>query len=399
MILYTARRNLDYWLNNIIIIGILFTLSGLTWVADNSKYHTIYYILIGLPTVLLTITQPNTAIKNNSAIINIFIIFSIWSILSIFWSDTQEGLFTPIKRTIYIYCLFIAFSSVHINNPKNLLKLFIVAGCITFLFSSLSFYTYINSHQQAADRFVGSGALRNSLLSSHIFGFFTTLFLSLLLVSRSKKEHIINLLLTLGFFIFVISTGSRTPILALVATSIWLSLILKNKKTIIAFIMLIATLSIIYVIYPETILSRGFSYRPELWNGTIEMILAQPILGYGFDSNTDFYISSINTSFREPHNMHLSILYFTGVIGFFLWCAMHAYALWACWINKTNTLFIIASALLIYGIMAGMTEGGALLSRPKEHWFITWIPLALISALLAKEKFALKNEQSLAHKN
>ena len=392
-----TRRNMEYWLNNILLVGILFTLSGLTLVTDNSKYHTIYYIFIALPAALLFITHPSATIKNNSVIVNIFLIFSIWSVLSIFWSDTQEDIFTPIKRSIYILCLFIAFSSVYINNQKNLLRIFILAGCITLLFSAQSFYSFITSYQPGSG-FTGSGALKNTLLSSHIFGFFTSLFMSLILISKLKKEKIIYFLLTLSFFIYVLSSGSRTPLLALVATTIWLSFILKNKRAVITFSLLIIILGLIYIIYPEAILSRGFSYRPELWSSTIEMILAQPILGYGFDSNTSFYISSIDMSFREPHNIHLSILYFTGLIGFSLWCAMHACALWVCWKNKDNTLFIIASALLVYGIVAGMTEGGGLLPRPKEHWFITWIPLAFVSALMAKKRINPDEKDPVAQK-
>ena len=83
--------------------------------------------------------------------------------------------------------------------------------------------------------------------------------------------------------------------------------------------------------------------------------------------------------------MHISVFYFAGLGGFILWIAMHIYALFYCWKNKDNFIYIAASALLIYGIFAGMTEGGGLFPRPKEHWFITWIPLAFISALLTRK--------------
>ena len=196
--------------------------------------------------------------------------------------------------------------------------------------------------------------------------------------------------------ITIIATGSRTPLLALLTTSIWFAFIANNKKSIFIIIFAAVTATVIYLLYPEAILNRGLSYRPELWSIAIDKILSQPILGYGFDSNAGFYIASVDTTFREPHNIHLSILYFTGIIGFSLWCLMHTYALWVCWKNKTDTLFIVASALLVYGIAAGMTEGGGLLPRPKEHWFITWIPLAFVSALLTHK--TLKTKESVAER-
>jgi hypothetical protein len=40
----------------------------------------------------------------------------------------------------------------------------------------------------------------------------------------------------------------------------------------------------------------------------------------------------------------------------------------------------------VYGIGAGLTEGGGILSRPKEHWFLLWIPLAIIAALSVAQR-------------
>jgi tRNA A-37 threonylcarbamoyl transferase component Bud32 len=51
---------------------------------------------------------------------------------------------------------------------------------------------------------------------------------------------------------------------------------------------------------------------------------------------------------------------------------------------------IVASTLLIFGIGAGLTEGGGIISRPKEHWFLLWIPLALIAGLsIAQRRHSL----------
>jgi hypothetical protein len=41
---------------------------------------------------------------------------------------------------------------------------------------------------------------------------------------------------------------------------------------------------------------------------------------------------------------------------------------------------MISSALLVFGFAAGLTEGGEFLTRPKEHWFLIWIPFALLSS-------------------
>lgn len=387
------KNNMEVWLNKILLLGVFFVLAGLVLLPKTSNYHTLYYISILAPVIFLSAIRPKLIIENVSIIAKIFIIFAAWSALSVLWSDTQESILTPIKRAIYILCLFMSFSIINTRNTEAILKVFIFAGTIVTTISAYNLYFFQIAHQTDA-RFIGGGALSNPLLSSHIFGLFSVLFLTLSLITKAIKIKLAYFTIGLVLILIVVATGSRTPLLALVATAIWIAFILKNKKSIAIIAFSTVVLGLILLLYPEAILSRGLSYRPELWSVAMENILSRPILGYGFDSNAGFYISSLDTVFREPHNIHLSILYFTGTVGFTLWCAMHMYALWVCWKNKTNTLFIIASALLVYGIVAGMTEGGGLLPRPKEHWFITWIPLAFVSALLTHKKASAKIKEA-----
>jgi len=56
---------------------------------------------------------------------------------------------------------------------------------------------------------------------------------------------------------------------------------------------------------------------------------------------------------------------------------LYTIALVYSWRNRSNPAVVIASALLIFGLVAGLTEGRDFLSRPKEHWFLIWIPFAL----------------------
>lgn len=391
------KKTVGDWSVNILSFSIFVILAGLLLVPKTSNYHTIYYISAITPILLLLSVNPKLISDNISNVLKIFIIFSIWSALSTLWSDTDESIITPIKRIFYIFCLFISFSVVHSKNKNTLIKIFILSGtivtiaaCYNLLFSDFSFHT--------TARFIGPGALKNPLLSSHIFGFFTVLFFSLFFTSNTKAKFFYILIGAL-LLSLVIATGSRTPLLALTAAAIWIIILFNNRKSIYIILSYVAALALIFFIYPEIILNRGVSYRPELWNSAIEKILSKPFIGYGFESSLKFYVPSLEKFFEDPHNIHLSTLSLTGLIGFILWCAMHIYALWACWKNKKNRLFIIASTLLIYGIMAGMTEGGGLLPRPKEHWFLTWIPLAFIAAIIPIKKPILDNKDHISLQN
>lgn len=395
MLFNFKQSALDNWLEKILSLGVFFILTGLTIVQKISIYHTFFYILIIIPIIFNITIHPREITEKISNITKILIIFSIWSSLSILWSDTYDTILSPIKRSLYTILLFISFSIIANKNQYNILKIFIFSGFIISLTAIYSLYIFQITYQPES-RLIGTGALSNPLLSSHIFGIFSVLFLTLTLTTEENVIKSIYLITAIILIITTVATGSRTFLLAITASAIWIAFIFNNKKSIITIAFLFTLLIFVYFLYPEAILSRGLSYRPELWSIAIEQILEKPFFGYGFDSTINFYISELDTNFREPHNIHLSILYFTGIIGFSLWCAMHIYALWACWKNKSDTLFIIASALVVYGIAAGMTEGGGLLPRPKEHWFITWIPLAFVSALLTSKNLKLKIKESVA---
>ena len=399
------KNTLQNWFSKPLFLGVFFIIAGLPILQSVSNYHTIFYILILTPVILQSATNPRSINANLSNITKIFIIFSIWSSLSIFWSDTNPPISDPIKRSIYTLSLFIAFSIIANRKKENLLLIFIISGLTVTTASIYSLYSFISNYQlelissyPLKPRLIGTGALSSPLLSSHIFGFFSVLFLVLSITANKTEIKTKGIYFILGFILIVITiaTGSRTSLAALLTTSIWIAFTLKSKRSILIITATAIIATVIYLLYPEAILNRGLSHRPELWSIAINKILSQPMIGYGFDSNAGFYIAAVDTTFQEPHNIHLSILYFTGIIGFSLWCLMHIYALWACWKNKADPLFILASALLVYGIAAGMTEGGGLLPRPKEHWFITWIPLAFVSALLTHK--TLKTKESIAER-
>ena len=80
--------------------------------------------------------------------------------------------------------------------------------------------------------------------------------------------------------------------------------------------------------------------------------------------------------------MTLSVLYRLGLVGVAFWGAMYVASLYAAWKHKRDDAVVIFSVAVVYGLMAGMTEGGSFLSRPKEHWLLIWIPLALLNATL-----------------
>jgi O-antigen ligase len=92
-------------------------------------------------------------------------------------------------------------------------------------------------------------------------------------------------------------------------------------------------------------------------------------------------LDAFPTAFSDPHNIPLAILICGGLAGWALWMAMYGVALAYCIRERHCAVVRSISAMIVFGLTASMTEGGAYLSRPKEHWFLVWIPLALLAGL------------------
>ena len=278
--------------------------------------------------------------------------------------------------------LFVAFSLIALKDSKLLmqsLRLGAGLGTLAALYTLIDFHL----HSLPGHRMVGSGALHNPLLTSHLLGFLCTYWVATWL-SANERHDAVPILCTMVLLAALLATGSRTPLLALTLTCIWMTVI-SGKRALYLLVMICAAAAALMMFWPDAILSRGFSYRPELWADAIRQSQDQLWLGGGYDSRYLFNIGNIR-SLSDPHNVQLAVLLELGLVGLAIWLTMYAQALWQTFKYRAEANFQISSALIVYGIGAGLTEGGNFLSRPNESWFMIWIPLATCCALAVNKR-------------
>ncbi|WXL25243.1 O-antigen ligase family protein [Ectopseudomonas mendocina] len=368
----------------ILPIGFIALLSGLVLLPERSIYHKFFYALVAAPCALALILEPsrNKLIWKNPLII-CFLVFSCLALLSIAWSETDTKATSLIKRPLYITLLFAAACLVVLESRQRLVNAMLLAAVVIIPPITYSLFEFISAHGLTG-RFIGPGALDNPLLSSHLFGFFFIVWLTMGM-TQPPRYCLFALLPLCILGAAIVATGSRTPLVATALACLWLMLTCWNKRALTLAAVALLSLAAILLLHPDLISNRGFSYRPYLWGQTLNLIKAEPWFGHGFDTPLSIYIEAQKTLFREPHNLTLAVAYYTGCVGLALWLAIHTLALWQCWKNKNDYLFIACGALMVYGLGAGITEGGGLLARPKEHWFLTWIPIALIIAFSVRK--------------
>jgi O-antigen ligase len=236
---------------------------------------------------------------------------------------------------------------------------------------------------------IGTGALSNPLLTSHVFGFFCIYWITSWMIANERKPWL-ALLLALPLAGALLATGSRTPLMALTLTCLWM-LLMAGKRALAVLVAIALACGALAFLQPDIWLERGASFRPQLWSEALRQAGEQLWMGKGYGSSFVFKVEGLNFDLLDPHNVALAVLLELGLIGLTLWLIMFGLALFRCLQLRHEPQFQLASALIVYGLCAGMAEGSNFLSRPNENWFIVWIPVALFAALsLAKRQSAVK---------
>ncbi|MCP1619907.1 O-antigen ligase [Pseudomonas sp. SLBN-26] len=360
--------------------GLFCLLTGLAWLGERNQYHKLFYALMAAPALIAFLLQPAQTLRVLRTPVTLaFIAFSAWALLSIAWSTTDESVSSLLKRPLYILMLFVACALMARDNCSRLLTTVHLAALLMIPIVAYSLVDFARHYTEGA-RLIGSGALDNPLLSSHLFGFFCILWLGYAMTA-APRNGLVSLLPLALLFMALLATGSRTPLIAVAIASIWLVACCWDRRAMLLAATGVIIVTCLLMLYPESLLNRGTSYRFDIWQLALEKIQLHPLIGHGFDAPVSFVIPELGFALSEPHNFFLGVLFYTGLVGGVCWLLMHASALWICWHRRSDVCFIIAGALVLYGLGAGLTEGGGILPRPKEHWLLTWIPLAWVATL------------------
>lgn len=359
--------------------GMLCMLTGMLWLGDHGRYPKVF-LAFAIPTLVLLALAPS-ALRGffRSPTVLAFVAFAAYFSVSIAWSATEDSFGDLIKRPLLVLVLFFGITEFARLRPKLLCKTIAIAAIVALIAATYEISRFFVANKTA--RLASEGALYNPLLISHVYGFFAALWLGWLYTQPRPHKTAHGILAILILLVLLVLTGSRTPLVAITATAISLTIIAGHRKG----MLMLAALTIIglagLMTMPGMITQRGFSYRPEIWSEATRQILEYPWFGHGFGTPLFIKITDISYPFRDPHNLTLAVLFDGGLIGLLTWMAIYLTAFATVWKHRQHPWAIICSATIVYGLVAGMTEGGSFLSRPKEHWFLIWIPLALVATI------------------
>ena len=380
----TSNRIFDFICLWILPLGYLLLLCALFFLPGRNVHHKLYYGLFSIPALIALCLRPQIGKELlQEPIVIAALLFVAWALLSLSWGpdEIDFGQFKPPLHTLLLFvgCYLLVRYRSEIIQP-----LLFCAAMVALVLSVYNLYWFDLVYQPEM-RLIGLGAFDNPLLSSHVFGFFCTYWLSLSMTCKRRQILWLSIPAMAIMFATVLATGSRTPLVALTLAALWLCFICWNRRSAFMLGAIFFAGSATFALFADKIIERGSSFRIELWQLTLGRIAEQPWIGHGYNAKLTLD-PGVGYSLQEPHSFALGVLYYVGIIGLLPWLFFLTWGFISSRRHRVQPLFIIASAWLAFGIGAGLTEGGGIISRPKEHWFLLWIPLALIAALSINQR-------------
>ncbi len=381
----------------ILFIGLLCFLSGFFWQSSFSRLHTLYFLLIVLPSLLLIPVFIKEQLHHNKLFM-VIVFFCLYSLLSLFWTaDFQIDFIAKyLKRVLTLLILFYTVYHTLLKYPESEKIIFIL---LMFSGFSLALYSIAYHIQQdLPGRLELWGGLSDYISSASVYGVLFLLVSRAYLLEKNKYLLFIYFLLALIFILEMMMTQSRGPQLALVLSTPLLFFFIKpiDFKRVYYPLMALGLGALALFVFSnlfDVIFARGFnlSYRDIIWQDSIKLSLEKPFLGYGLGTTFEFYIPDYDMIVSHSHNILLATWLYTGVVGVALLLFIIVLALKQCVADK-NQSYAFLAVILIFGLLCLLTNGSYPISRANERWFIFWIPLAFIIAhsIISKKQMSIE---------
>lgn len=365
-----------------LIASVLFlTFLACTFVLDGSKYKTIFYITLPIPSLLL-LREVIEYRKEELKILLFLTITLLYFSLSTLWSH-EPDLIDNLKNSLLIFLLLVLSIEYckTISYEKTVDILFYFTSLSTAVFLITLFYKNnfnlpINTRLNLSSIFDLSE--NNPISSGVILG--VTILLSIeALKNSSKIKTLLALITIISALTLLILTKSRGPLISLAITSTLLLLVQRNTRTTV-LILSAYTATLILIVSTslyEIMIQRlnQPNYRLDIWQETLSMMKESWLFGLGLGGKAGISIGSGSLSgFTHSHSFMLESFRTGGIVGFLIFSSFIITISYQSIKNNENRLFF---TWLIFGMLCLLTNGRFPLMRPSIEWFCFWIPLFL----------------------
>ncbi|MDR7023655.1 O-antigen ligase family protein [Pseudomonas peli] len=369
----------------LITCGYLWFLMGIAWAPSNKIYQQALVALLWLPGLLAMVIFHKHLLeiwRKSRLFCSCLVLFLAWAALSTLWTGAEEPA-REFKRVLYVGVFLVSLALLSFEHPERLWRGLAIASAGLALAGITSIYLfYFRDMQPLIARLYGIGQIGHPILGAYVMA------LVVIWGGRFKPSGVwSNVLwgaLMLFALAFILLGQSRGAVLALI-TGIFALLLLRGGRAVwlgSAAIGLVCWVG--YELFAPFILARGMSYRPEIFQASLDMFLQNPFLGLGI--GTDYRVVTFNypEGFDHTHNGFTHVAVELGLPGVALWISLWLSALHIAWQNRFSAEGRLVFGTLVVSLAALQFDAASLWGAPRAEWFVIWLPLALTLALVAQ---------------
>jgi len=343
------------------------------FMSGDQSMKSLFYVMVILPALgfLLTGRLSLAAIKRDApAILLLIIPLLYWSSTNL-WSVNPEYFPSFVRRSLTLFVFILGVAHVVRAVGRDLvlyldLSLYLVGIGAALILVKLPFMEPPGPLWRPGDGSVFNRALH----ASHYFGFFATYALVRFYQEGGSKKALAYLGAGFLCLLFVFTTESRGTLVSLVLVGLTVSLYWHRRYLHALAILLVCMVG--FFVMHEILLERGFSFRSEIWAGSLDLVREHFWLGVGMGADLGIPYGG---KYFAPHAHNqlldlqvksglLGLLFFLPIVGFVLWRVVSA--------RREEQVF---SATLLFFLLCVMSDVHRLINSPTTSYIIFWLPL------------------------
>jgi O-antigen ligase len=290
------------------------------------------------------------------------------------WRFAQQALWT---------LLFVIILFRTLPDPRTRFSLGSVLICCGTANAILSLI--LGAFLNEGDRLHGWGITDNPILGAASLAAPYLCALSRVLTQSRRRMPYLVACVTMA--LFILETESRGPLLAAALATLFLCAASPIPARALAAA---AALALAWMLLPAgfrqhqaaMLVARGSSHRFDIWTRSLEMIAQRPLFGHGLAANLDLPNVPGVGDITFPHDLYLSVLFYSGIAGFLLFAGLAACVTWrlAQGLRRRDQDWLWMASLWLCSLINGLTDLGQITKGPGEMWLIFWLPAGLALA-------------------
>ena len=350
-----SRRMGLAWLT----LGLLWFLLGITWISTAKVYQQGLIVLFWLPAIVASLSCRTLLLdlwRRERSLVTALLALVVWAALSVSWTAAEEPA-REAKRLIYV--VFFLLGLVCLGQaPSRVVSVLSWAGFGLALAALIRHYGL--ESKPSAWRAQGFGLLDHPIIGGYVFGM--ALVWWLCLPPRRTLLRWVWAAGLLTLFAFIVMTQSRGVWVALLASVLLMPAWRAGRAGLIVAVLVLFVAVLGYWLFGSYVVSRGTSYRPEIFAASLAMIADRPWLGLGLGS--EYQVKALGLMFDHTHNLFTHAALELGLPGLVLWLSVWVRCVVMAVRERATPLGGALVGMLLFSTLALLFDGASLWDSP-----------------------------------